>query len=62
MAPVPRAKRFGNTWGVELQGPDYQQAGIKSNKYLYNAKEFNDHHGVKFSDYGARLYDPAVGR
>lgn len=61
-APVPKAKRFGKPWGVELQGLGYQQAGIKANKYLYNGKEFNDHLGINLSDYGARMYDASIGR
>jgi RHS repeat-associated protein len=49
-------------WGVELQGLGYQEAGINTNKYLYNSKEFNDHLGINLFDYGARLYDAAIGR
>src|SRR5690606_29961265 len=30
------------------------------NNYLYNGKELQD--GLKLYDYGARLYDPAIGR
>ncbi|TXE04803.1 hypothetical protein ESV85_18725 [Algoriphagus aquimarinus] len=49
-------------WGVELSGLGYQYGGIKINPYLYNGKEANGHIGVNLYDYGARLYDPAIGR
>jgi len=49
-------------WGVELSGLGYQYGGIKVNPYLYNGKEANGHLGVNLYDYGARLYDPAIGR
>ena len=49
-------------WGVELSGLGYQYGGIKINPYLYNGKEANGHLGVNLFDYGARLYDPAIGR
>jgi len=31
-------------------------------KYKYNGKEFQDELGLNMSDYGARNYDPAIGR
>jgi len=49
-------------WGVELSGLGYQYGGIKVNPYLYNGKEANGHLGVNLFDYGARMYDPAIGR
>ncbi|MDP3473432.1 MAG: RHS repeat-associated core domain-containing protein, partial [Algoriphagus sp.] len=49
-------------WGVELSGLGYQYGGIKVNPYLYNGKEANGHLGVNMFDYGARMYDPAIGR
>ncbi|WP_223276043.1 RHS repeat domain-containing protein [Algoriphagus aquimarinus] len=49
-------------WGVELSGLGYQYGGIKINPYLYNGKEANGHLGVNIYDFGARLYDPAIGR
>jgi RHS repeat-associated protein len=33
-----------------------------ANKYQYNSKERNDDFGLGWNDYGARFYDPAVGK
>jgi RHS repeat-associated protein len=53
---------IGKPWGLELSGLGYQYGGIKVNPYLYNGKEANGHLGVNLYDYGARMYDPAIGR
>ena len=34
----------------------------KAYKYKYNGKEYQDELGLNFYDYGARNYDPAIGR
>jgi RHS repeat-associated protein len=49
-------------WGLELFGTKYQAAGAKVNKYLYNGKELIEDNGLKYYDYGARMYDAAIGR
>jgi RHS repeat-associated protein len=32
------------------------------NRYKYNGKELDRMHGLDLYDYGARNYDPAIGR
>lgn len=62
MEPVPRAKRFGNPWGLALFGIGYQYAGIKVNKYLYQGKEIIEDNNLNLYDFHARGYDPVIGR
>ncbi|MFC4874290.1 RHS repeat domain-containing protein [Negadavirga shengliensis] len=63
MKPVPKAQRIGNPWGLELTGLGYQYGGgVKANRYLYNGKELLTDHNLNIYDYGARGYDPAIGR
>ncbi|WP_368670799.1 RHS repeat domain-containing protein [Algoriphagus sp. AGSA1] len=35
---------------------------MKANKYFYNGKELIEDNGLQYYDYGARMYDPAIGR
>ncbi len=49
-------------WGLELTGLGYQYGGIKVNKYLYNGKELLEDLNLNLYDYGARMYDPVIGR
>ena len=49
-------------WGLELTGIGYEYAGVKKNKYLYNGKELIEDNSLQYYDYGARMYDPAIGR
>ena len=49
-------------FGLSITGLSQQHEQEPANKYQYNGKELNDEFGLHWNDYGARWYDPAVGR
>ncbi len=62
----------GNGTALPQQYKDYYPYGLEMaqayttvgtpTKYLYNGKELQDEYGLGWYDYGARFYDPAIGR
>ena len=47
---------------MELTGIGFQYSGINANRYLYNGKELLDDLNLNLYDYGARYFDPVIGR
>ena len=47
---------FGLNHGANVNGAN------GAYKYQYNGKELDDDNGLNWNDYGARFYDPAIGR
>lgn len=51
-----------NYYPFGLSHVGYNNNSLDSYKYKYNGKEWQDELGLNFYDYGARNYDPAIGR
>ena len=49
-------------FGMEMPALSYQAPAMNKNRYLYNGKELVEDNGLQYYDYGARMYDPAIGR
>lgn len=48
-------------FGMAMDGQWMSNTG-RENRYLYNDKELNGDFGLDWYDYGARWYDPSIGR
>lgn len=51
-----------NYYPFGLKHKGYNDYAANANKYKYNGKELQDELGLNFYDFGARNYDPALGR
>jgi RHS repeat-associated protein len=60
-SPIAQETHY-DVWGLELAGIGFQYGGFKANQYLYNGKELIEDSGLQYYDYGARMYDPVIGR
>ena len=45
-----------------MRSTSYQREGEQPNAFLYNGKELQEDLDLNWYDYGARMYDPALGR
>ena len=49
-------------FGMQLEALGYTSGADLKNNYLYNGKELQEDYGLNWYDYGARFYDPVIGR
>jgi len=48
-------------FGMAMEG-DWVDNPVRGNRYRYNGKELEENFGLNWYAYGARYYDPAIGR
>jgi len=49
-------------FGMKMAGLNRLASNHKANKFIFNGKELEDEHGLNWYHYGARYYDPQLGR
>jgi len=49
-------------FGMQLEALGYTSGADLKNNYLYNGKELQEDYSLNWYDYGARMYDPVIGR
>ena len=49
-------------FGWQMAGRQFQACSVPPIDHLYNGKELQDELGLNWYDFGARMYDPALGR
>ena len=49
-------------FGMQLEALGYTSGNDLKNNYLYNGKELQEDYNLNWYDYGARMYDPLIGR
>ena len=49
-------------FGMQLEALGYTSGNDLKNNYLYNGKELQEDYNLNWYDYGARMYDPVIGR
>ena len=49
-------------FGMAMENVWYNTPSVLDSKYTFNGKEYNDDFGLNWNDYGARMYDPAIGK
>ena len=55
-------REYRGALGIKDPGPIEPLVPVLPYNYKYNGKEFQDEMGMNIYDYGARNYDPAIGR
>ncbi len=56
--PIMQQEDYYYPFGLSFR----MQDAASANRYLYNGKEKEDFHNLGWNDYGARFYDPQLGR
>ena len=61
---VPQVAEYNHYYpfGMQLEGLCYSSGADIANNHLYNGKELQNDYGLGWYDYGARFYDPIIGR